>query len=226
MAFRAGRGRDRRVSWWFLPAVLVLLAGCGTPEYTYVTNSDDHTYLKIPYSWQQIDAQALDAAYGLDPTMDARRRGVWLAGYDADAAPSATHLLGPHAAAPAVFIGVQDVPPASRGQVSLDVMRDLFRPVSPAARQRAAASPESALTGFGLIADEVLTPGNGLRGVHVVYRYRVDGGPFQIFDQTVYANDDASKVYMFFVRCSTECYQERQQEIEAVVSSFTVRETP
>jgi hypothetical protein len=30
---------------------------------------------------------------------------------------------------------------------------------------------------------------------------------------------------MFFVRCSTECYEQRQKEIGNVVSSFTVRET-
>jgi hypothetical protein len=47
-----------------------------------------------------------------------------------------------------------------------------------------------------------------------------------VFDQTVYVNDDASKLYMFFVRCSTECYEQRRQEIESVVSSFTVREGP
>jgi hypothetical protein len=43
-------------------------------------------------------------------------------------------------------------------------------------------------------------------------------------DQTLYLNDDASKLYLFFVRCSTECYQQRQKEITNVVSSFTVLE--
>ena len=77
-----------------------------------------------------------------------------------------------------------------------------------------------------LVSDEVLTPGKGLRGVHSVFRYRVGDDPMQMMDQTAYLNDDASKLYMFFVRCSTECYEQRQKEIGTVVSSFTVRESP
>ena len=85
--------------------------------------------------------------------------------------------------------------------------------------------PTSGVSDLALVADEVLTPGNGLRGVHSVFRYRVGDGPMQMMDQTAYLNDDASKLYMFFVRCSTECYEQRQKEIGNVVSSFTVRET-
>lgn len=75
------------------------------------------------------------------------------------------------------------------------------------------------------MSDEVLTPGDGLRGVHIVYRYRIGGGPVQVFNQIAFLNDDASKVYIFVTRCSAECYEQRQEEIENVVSSFTVRES-
>jgi phosphoribosylaminoimidazole-succinocarboxamide synthase len=75
-----------------------------------------------------------------------------------------------------------------------------------------------------VLADEVLTPGDGLRGVHSVYRYRLGGGPTQVINQTMYTNDDASRVYMLFVRCSVTCYEQHKGEIEGVVSSFTVRE--
>ena len=75
-------------------------------------------------------------------------------------------------------------------------------------------NPASPFTGFPLVSDEVLTPGDGLRGVHSVYRYRIRGGPPQVFDQIAYTNDDASKLYMFYVRCSAECYEQRKQEID------------
>jgi hypothetical protein len=218
------RARLRVVGLGLLLAVTALLAACGGPAYTYVTNSEDRTYLRIPNTWQPIDQRELGEAIGLDPTVDANQQGFWLAGYDADAAPSTDHLLGPHSAAPAMFIGVQDVPPTLRGQVSLDVLRDFFRPVSDMGRQRASANPFSPYSGFVLISDEVLTPGDGLRGVHSVYQYRIQGGPAQVFDQTLYVNDDASKLFMLYVRCSSQCYEARQQEITSVVSSFTVRE--
>ena len=231
MPSRAGTGRPRGTggarSLLLLctAAVLAALAGCGAPEYTYVTNSADRTYVKLPTSWRPIDKKALDDAIGLDPSLSDEQRGLWLQAYDADTAPSPLHLFGPSADAPAAFVSVQQVPEAARGQFSLDKLRDLFYPVSPKARQAAELDPTSGLTDFALISDEVLTPGEGLRGVHSVFRYRMGDGPPQMIDQTAYLNDDASKLYMFFVRCSTECYKQRQQEIGNVVSSFTVRES-
>ena len=206
-------------------ALVALVAGCGSPDYTYVTNSTDRTYLKVPTTWRQIDGKAMDDAIGFDSTLTEEERGLWFEGYDADDAPSPLHLFGPSASAPAAFVSVQQIPESVRGQFSLDKLRDLFYPVSPSAREAAEMDPTSGLTDFALVSDEVLTPGKGLRGVHSVFRYRMGDGPPQMIDQTAYLNDDASKLYMFFVRCSTECYQQRQQEIGNVVSSFTVRES-
>ena len=221
------RSWGRRASIWTgVLAAFVLMAGCAGPAYTYVTNSADHTYLKVPNTWRPIDQKAIDNALGLDTTVADSQRGLWLAGYDADAAPSPDHLFGAAATAPATLIGVQDVPESARGSYSLDKLRDLFYPVSPAGQQQAAADPTSAVSDIAVMSDDVLTPGTGVRGVHTVFHYRVANGPLQVMDQTLYLNDDASKLYLFFVRCSTECYQQRQKEITSVVSSFTVREKP
>ncbi len=218
--------RRRASIWGAVLAVVALLSACAGPQYTYVTNSTDHTYLKVPVTWRPIDQKAIDDALGLDTTVQDSQRGLWLAGYDADNSPSPDHLFGATATAPATLIGVQDVPETARGSYSLDKLRDLFYPVSPAGQQQAAADPTSAVSDITVMNDAVLTPGNGVRGVHTVFRYRVAGGPPQVMDQTLYLNDDASKLYLFFVRCSTECYQQRQKEITSVVSSFTVREKP
>jgi hypothetical protein len=206
-------------------ATVWLVSGCGAPEYTYVTNSAEKTYVKLPSTWRQIDKKALDDAIGLDPALSDDERGLWLVGYDAAPEPSPSHLFGPSSTEPAAFVSVQQIPESARGQFSLDKLRDLFYPVSPTARQMAEVDPTTGLSDFALLQDEVLTPGNGLRGVHTVFRYRMGDSPLQIIDQTAYLNDDASKLYMFFVRCSTECYEKRQQEIGNVVSSFTVRES-
>jgi hypothetical protein len=227
MVVHTGAGRRSRLLLWAaLGLSLLVMAGCGAPDYTYVKNSADKTYLRIPSSWQAIDSKSLFDAIGYDPSQDTTGSAFWLEGYDADAAPSASHLLGQESDAPAVFVGVRDVPPGAQGQISLDLMRDLWRPVSDSARQQDAQNPASAFSGFGLVSDEVLTPGHGVHGVHTVYRYKIMGGPSQTFDQIVYTNDDSSKIYMFYVRCSSECFDQRQQEINAVVSSFTVRENP
>lgn len=204
----------------------VVLVACGAPEFTYVTNSTDHTYLKVPTAWKLIDPKVLDNAIGLDPATTAAQRGLWLQAYDADTSPSPDHVLGSRADSPAVLIAVQDNTASKQGAVSLDGMRDFFYPVSDTARQMMAMSSTGSLTNFALMNDEVVTPGHGVRGVHDVYRYSINGGPPQVFDQTVYANDDASKLYLFYVRCSVECYQQQSTQIKSVVTSFTVRETP
>ena len=200
-----------------------LVAGCGAPAYTYVKNSAEHTYVKIPASWQPIDQKELDNAIGLDPAESAKSRGLWLEGYDAAETPSPLHLFGSSAPEPAVLVSVQQVPESSRGGLSLDGLRDLFFPVSPTARQN---NQNPQLSGFGLVADDVLTPGDGIRGVHTVFRYSLGGGPPQMMDQTAYLNDDASRMYVLLVRCSTTCYKDRHGEIDGVVSSFTIREKP
>lgn len=224
MRVRTGRRPVRLV-------VATIVAGflsvsCGAPEYTYVSNSDDRTYVRLPVAWQAVDETELGAALGLDPGTTPEDQGIWMEGYDADTSPSTVHLLGPHAPAPTGLLIVQDVPPQVRGTYSLDRLRDLFQPTSAAGREGLEGNPMAMLTDFGLMADEVLTPGDGIRGVHVVYRYRIGGGPVQVFDKTAYVNDDASKLYVFVARCSSECYGQRQEEIERVVSSFTVLEGP
>ena len=214
------RRRRPGIAVALLVGVLALTA-CGAPAYTYVTNSTDHTYLKVPAAWAEIDQAQLD------PSNAGKDRGFWVEGYDAASPPTSQHLFGATSDAPALLVAVQAVPAAIRGQVSFDGMRDFFYPVSASARQMAGMTAQTAtLSDFGLVSDETLTPGHGLRGVHSVYSYRIAGGPPQLFDQTVYVNDDSSKLYLFFVRCSADCYKQRAREISNVVSSFTVRETP
>jgi hypothetical protein len=209
-----------------LVALTALLVGCGAPSWTYVTNSGDRTYLKVPTSWKQVDPGEVAGQLGVKPAADSSE-GVWIEAYDSDAQPSLNHIIGESAASPAILVTVQPIPEESRGQISLDTVRDFIYPVSETARQQMQlGGASSGLTGFTLLGDEVLTPGEGIRGVHSVFSYRVNGGEPQIFDQTGYLNDDASKLYLALARCSVDCFEKRQSEIDDVVSSFTVREGP
>ncbi|MFC5995982.1 hypothetical protein ACFQE5_17390 [Pseudonocardia hispaniensis] len=205
-------------------AVLLAVVGCGAPSYNYVANSAERTYIKVPATWRPIDPRQLADVLGVDPA--GGDHGLWMQAYDADLQPSPSHLFGQDAPQPVVFVSVQTIPKNVQGQLSLDHLRDLVYPVSPTARQQLELTGSSSLSDFALITDEVLTPGHGVRGVHSEYRYRIQGGPPQIIDQIGYLNDDASKLYLAFARCSAQCFQQREREIESVISSFTVREQP
>jgi hypothetical protein len=206
----------------------LVLVGCGAPSYTYVTNSADRAYMKVPNTWRQIDPKDIKSQVGVEPAKDSSK-GLWLEAYDANASPSVSHVfdspVGP--AAPAILVVVQAIPVQSRGQFGLDSLRDFFHPVSASARQQfMAMGKQNPYSGFTSVSDEVLTPGDGIRGVHSVYSYRINGGDAQVFDLTGYLNDDASKLSVAVARCSLDCFEQRHQEIDSVVSSFTVREAP
>ena len=203
--------------------VLGIASGCAPPEHTYVANSANHTYFKVPASWHEIDQSALQqqTTSGASPTPQSS--GEWVVAYDAAEVPSPAHLLASNTLDPIVYVSVQPLPMEASGQVSLDNLRDLVLPVTTTARAAAAAT-STTFTDFSLVSDSELTPKSGLRGVREVFQYRVEGGLLQTFDQTAYTNKDGSKVYVMLLRCSSKCYQARRSELESVVASFTVQE--
>ncbi len=203
-------------------AVFLTTTACGAPQYTYVKNSADRTYFKVPASWRVVDEKALEqmSSGGSTPS---ENNDSWAVAYDAAEVPSPAHLVDKDTSEPIVYASVRHVPEAARAQVTLDTLRDLLLPVTPAARETAAAG-SATFTDFNLVEETVLTSQPGLRGVHEVFQYRVQKGPLQTFDKTAYVNSDASKVYVMLLRCSSECYNARRAELESVTASFTVQE--
>ena len=94
---RSSPGTARALLLLSVAALVALVAGCGSPDYTYVTNSTDRTYLKVPTTWRQIDGKAMDDAIGFDPTLTEEERGLWFEAYDADTADrKSTRLNSSH----------------------------------------------------------------------------------------------------------------------------------
>ena len=110
-------------------AVIVTTAACGAPQYTYVKNSSDRTYFKVPSSWRAIDEKALEQISSGGSTAS-EKSDTWAVAYDAADVPSPAHLVDKDTSEPIVYASVQQVPEAARGQVSLDTLRDLLLPVT------------------------------------------------------------------------------------------------
>jgi hypothetical protein len=210
-------------------AVVSLTSGCGRPHYQYVKNADHQVYFKVPRTWPRVDQKELNAAEdrvaGSTGPEDAKivRQLIWSIAYEDSEHPTAARIFGSAALdGPIVYSKVRRLPQSQPGDVSLDNLRDIYLPVS-AARRQAAAAGGAPVAGFTLLQDEVDTPGQGLRGVHVRYSYQV-GAQLQTFDVTALVNDKKKKVYQFVIQCSAACFDQRKQEIEDVVHSFTVRD--
>lgn len=218
----------RRTATAFAAAAVALtvtgLAGCAAPAYTYAADSTDHSYFKVPASWQQVDSRSLaDAQSALLTRSAAGPAGgklAWSRAYAAAPDPAPSALLSA-SLTPVIYASVQNLRDSLRGELSFDYMRDLLFPVTPTDRQEAAAAGDK-LAGFSLIFSNTITTSGGVRGINEVFEYDVNGAP-DAFDQTVLTNSATTKLYLLLVQCYQSCFVSHEAQIKQIVDSFTVR---
>jgi hypothetical protein len=211
--------RGRIVGLWVVLLGLAV-AGCAAPQFTYVTNSSQHTYFKVPSGWRQISAGALAAA--VNGGSSKSQAGVWTVGYDGSTQPEANHVLGAENQQPFAYSVVAAVNQTTTNELSYNDLRDFFLPVTSAARSSAARSGFP-LTNFKLIGDSMLELAQGVHGVREIYDYSYPDGSVNTFDQVALTNADDTEVYLLLVHCLASCYSKHQSEIDTVMKSFTVR---
>ena len=216
MASKAHRVVKGLVGGW---AILlgVIVTGCAAPQYTYVANSGQNTYFKVPSGWRQISPAALKKAAG------SSAGGGWVVGYEAGGKPTASDFLSFEDTQPFVFAEVATLNSTTSSEMSYDMLRDSVLPVTSTARQSAAAQTGYPLTGFTQLRDQLLTPGQGVHGVRETYDYTYSGAITDTFDEIALTNADQTVVYLLVLHCTASCYSHDQTEINDVMSSFTVR---
>jgi len=194
----------------------VTVTGCAAPQYTYVANSGQSTYFKVPHGWHQIGESALDHELQTETGSSAG----WQVAYEAGSKPTANDFLSFGSSQPFVFAEIGALPSATSQELSYDSLRDFFLPVTSTARQ---AEPAGfPLTDFKQIRDEVLTPGLGVHGVRETFDYTYQGST-DTFDEIALTNAEDTVVYFMVLHCTTSCYSTDQTEINDVMSSFTIR---
>jgi len=215
----------RRTVIGVLAAVLPLtaLAACAAPAYNVASDSSEHLYFKVPASWHEMSPNFVSQAQSLLARSNAGAVGgtyTWSRAYAAATSPPAQSLLEA-SNVPAIYASVQNMKLSLRGVLSFDVMRDLIFPVTPSARQEAAAAGVK-LPGFRSISYSLITTKYGMRGINELYEYDIGGRP-DAFDQTVLTNANTTKLYFLLVQCFQGCFLSHEQQIATVVRSFTVR---
>jgi hypothetical protein len=197
-------------------------AGCAAPQFTYVADSSANAYFKVPYSWHQISDVSLAAQFKT-PGSSPGQNGTWDVAYDAAPAPAAVHLFSPSATKPFVFALVTPLNPSASRSVTYDGLRDVLLPVTVAGRQAAAQGGSFPLTNFRLLRDTVIKPGPGVRGVSDTFEYTYPGGITDTFGKVVLTNSDKTELYVLMVHCIDTCYSQNRDQIDTIMSSFTVR---
>jgi len=195
----------------------VTVTGCGAPQYTYVANSGESTYFKVPHGWHKIDGAALQK-------VEAELQypvGGWQVAYEAGGNPSANDFLGFGSNQPFVFAEIGSLTQAGSQDLSYNILRDIFLPVTSTTRQ--GEPPNYPLSGFKQIRDQNLTPGLGVHGVRETFSYTLNGGPTDTFDEIALTNAEQTVVYFLVLHCTSSCYSSDQTAINDVMSSFTIR---
>jgi hypothetical protein len=200
-----------------LVVVGLLAAGCSlAPQYTYVSDSADNAYFKVPPSWHQVNESSLQSAEGPSSQEGSY---LWSEAYDAAAKPSVDHIFAA-TAQPVAYSSVISLNSTERNEISFNGMRDLLLPVTAAARKAAAADHEE-LEGFASLSDQVLTDSSNNRGIREIFDYDL-GTTLETFDLTVLTNAATTKLYFLLVQCSATCFAANYPQISDVVNSFTV----
>ncbi len=194
----------------------VAVAGCVAPQYTYVADSSDNAYFKVPPSWRQVSQSSLEAAQGPSSQDGAY---LWSRAYEDNRQPSVRHVFAA-TSKPVAYASVLQLSANERSDMSFNSMRDLLLPVTANAR-KAASEAHAELSGFALLGDQVLTNGHSYRGIREIFNYNLGTTP-ETFDLTVMTNSDTTKLYFLLVHCSETCFSANYSQISQVVGSFTV----
>ena len=202
--------------------VAVIATGCAAPQFTYVSDSGANTYFKVPFGWHRISDGSLAAQFKTKGTTLGRVAGTWDIAFDADHAPTAVHLFSPNAKQPFAFAFVTPLSAAASRTLSDNGLRDVLLPVTSASRAQAAQT-SFPLTHFKLLRDIVLTPGQGVHGVWDTYNYTYPGGITDTFDQVALTNSSRTQLYVLMVHCVATCYSHNRNQVDTIMSSFTVR---
>jgi hypothetical protein len=194
------------------------VTGCAAPQYTYVANSSQSTYFKVPYSWHEISPDSLSKIL----QQSGSSGGAWTVAYQAGSSPTASDFLNFDTAQPFVFAEVGTLSSSASQGLSYNELRDFFLPVTSTTRQQVSSEGDFPLTDFKSIRDEQVMQTQGVHGVRETYDY-TDAGIADTFDEVALTNADQTVVYLLVLHCTTSCYNTDQTEINDVMTSFTVR---
>ena len=198
----------------------LLISGCGAPSQKYGESKSEGVYFAVPYSWHEITTAQLNAveAHSTSALVLERLALVkWQDAYSQDAglvAKDAYSLRAPEV--PLVFARVRALYPEEANAMSYDLLRDVVWPVTDWVN-----NPTSTTPVFNIVADHEVVQ-KGARGVRTIFNV-VQSGVSQTIDQTSLMSPDHQKIYIFFVRCTTVCYNKNIKAMSRIADSFTVR---
>ena len=203
-----------------LAALALALTSCGNPTQKYGASKSEGVFFTVPTTWHEItDAQLnMQEAKSTSASVSDRLTLVkWQDAYSQDGnllAKDAFSLKAP--SVPLVFARVRALYPEEANAMSYDLLRDVVWPITEWVNNPTATTPV-----YNIIDDHEVVQKGG-RGVRTIFSV-VQSGVSQTVDQTSLMSEDHQKIYVFFVRCTTVCYNKNIKVMSKIADSFTVR---
>jgi len=217
-AFRSRRGLTGGLTFLLMGALATVgLSACGSPAYTYVADSSAGTYYKVPSQWHQISQKDLSAMVAAGGSSSS---GVWLTAFDGNSAPSTNDNSSVSLSQPFLFAQVGQLSSTGSSELSYDAMRDFWLPVTAATRQTDASEGFPG-TNFTQLRDEPISGKQGVHGVLETFQHTFVVET-DTSDQQALTNADQTVLYSVQVHCTATCYSDNENNINTVMSSFTV----
>jgi hypothetical protein len=200
-------------------ALVLGLTGCGESSKLYPASKSEGVFFSVPTNWKALSTAALNKyeKESTEPEGAARQALVkWQIAYTTNKklkVPEVFNLTAPNQ--PLVFARVRDLENSEINSVSYNTLRDVIVPVTQIIEGDDPSAPD-----FQILVDQEVVQ-KGARGVQTVYSFSI-GDKEQTINQTSLMSNDRTTMYIFVVRCTTECYAKNEKKIEEIVSSFTV----
>ena len=200
-------------------ALVLGLTGCGESSKLYPASKSEGVFFSVPTNWKALSTASLNKyeRESTEPEGAARQALVkWQIAYTTNKklkVPEVFNLTAP--SQPLVFARVRDLESSEINSVSYNSLRDVIVPVT-----QIIAGDDPSAPDFQILVDQEVVQ-KGARGVQTVYSFSIDDKE-QTINQTSLMSNDRTTMYIFVVRCTTECYAKNKKKIEEIVSSFTV----
>ena len=190
-------------------SVAALLSGCGESSKIYSKNSQLGVFFTVPsYEVEGADAAAKEKADLV----------LWQDAYSASKKTSAKNLLQLEApTALTAFVRVRALSFEESDAMSYNGLRNLILPVTDL------ISGTSQVVGDFELLDEREIVTEEARGLQTTFSFTPKDGKNETVHQTALLANDRGSIYFFLVRCTTECFNEIPEEVDAIVKSFTVK---
>lgn len=206
----------------FITVTLITsLAGCGAPSKIYAKNSQLGLFFTVPAGWHKITAEEIRAHELTGADSAAKNKAdlvLWQEAFSESKSTTAKNLLQLEApTALTAFARVRALTLNESDAMSYNGLRNLILPVTEL------TSGESTLVDDFQLLDEQEVITETAQGLRTVYSFTPKGGKNETVDQTALLANDRRSIYFFLVRCTTDCFNDSEKNVNEIVTSFTVK---